>query len=119
MQKEYLGLHLTEKELMRSNKYLLTVFHLVPEKGLSMKDAASEVASESSTGSNMRVGTATKFSDDLNALVYKVDKKKNLAHIAYPIDIFDRGGNVQNILTYIVGNVFEMGSLKALKLLDV
>ncbi|MDD3861984.1 MAG: ribulose-bisphosphate carboxylase [Candidatus Gracilibacteria bacterium] len=119
MQKDYLGLHLKETELMKSNKYLLTVFRMVPEKGIDLEDMASEVAAESSTGSNMRVGTATKFSDHLNALVYKVDKKKSLAWLAYPIDIFDRGGNVQNILTYIAGNVFGIAELKELKLLDM
>ncbi|MFA7685873.1 MAG: ribulose-bisphosphate carboxylase, partial [Candidatus Gracilibacteria bacterium] len=111
--------HLNEKKLMQSNKYLLAVFHLVPSKGISIEDSATEVAAESSTGSNMRVGTATEFSDNLNALVYQIDKKKNLVRIAYPIDIFDRGGNVQNILTFIVGNVFGMGEVDALKLLDV
>lgn len=118
MQKVYLGFNLTQKQLT-GGKYLLAVFHIVPEKGLDLIDAASEVAAESSTGSNMRVSTATKFSDDLNAKVYKVDKKKNLAWIAFPIDIFDRGGNVQNILTYIAGNIYGMGNLRALKLLDI
>jgi len=55
MQKAYLGLHLNEKKLMQSNKYFLTVFHLVPSKGISIEDSATEVAAESSTGSNMRV----------------------------------------------------------------
>ena len=119
MQKEYLAIHLKEKDLMKANKYLLTVFRLVPAKGISIEDSATEVAAESSTGSNMRVSTATKFSDSMDALVYAVDKKKHLVRIAYPIDIFDRGGNVQNILTFIVGNVFGMGEVDELKLLDV
>lgn len=118
MQKSYLGLNMTQKELC-GGKYLLSVFHMVPVKGEDFLGAATEVASESSTGSNMRVGTATKFSDDLNAKVYKIDKKKNLVWIAFPIDIFDRGGNVQNIMTYIAGNIYGMGNLVALKLLDV
>lgn len=118
MQKPYLGLKMTEKEL-HSGKYLLAVFCMEPEKGEDFLGLATEVAAESSTGSNMRVSTATTFSDDLNARVYKVDKRKNLAYFAYPIDIFDRGGNVQNIMTYIAGNVYGMGNLKGLKLLDV
>jgi len=48
-----------------------------------------------------------------------VDEENNLAYIAYPIDIFDRGGNVQNIMTYIAGNVYGMSSLSALRLEDV
>lgn len=115
MQKEYVDLKLKN---LTGGAYLLTVFHLVPAKGIDILDAASEVAAESSTGSNVKV-VDTKFAAGLNALVYKVDKKKNLVWIAYPWRIFDRGGNVQNILTYIVGNVFGMSNLKALKLIDV
>ncbi|MBU1019278.1 MAG: ribulose-bisphosphate carboxylase [Patescibacteria group bacterium] len=115
MQKEYINLKL---DPYKGGKYMLVVFHLVPKKGEDLLACASEVAAESSTGSNLRVGTATKFSDDLNAIVYKVNKKKNLVWIAFPWKIFDRGGNVQNILTYVVGNVFGMSNLKALRALD-
>nr|VDD88955.1 RuBisCO long chain, Form II/III [uncultured bacterium] len=115
MQKEYINLKLNP---LKGGKYMLAVFHLVPKPGEDFLSCASEVASESSTGSNLRVGTATKFSDNLNAIVYKIDKKKNLVWIAFPWKIFDRGGNVQNILTYVVGNVFGMGDLSALKALD-
>lgn len=55
----------------------------------------------------------------MNALVYKVEEDKELVWIAYPWRLFDRGGNVQNILTYIAGNVFGMKEVKALKILDV
>jgi len=118
MQKNYLGLNLTRKQLY-SGFYMLTVYRMVPAKGEDFLSTATEVAAESSTGSNMRVGTATKFSDSIDAKVYKIDKKKNLVYIAYPIDIFDRGGNVQNILTYIAGNVYGMANITALKLLDM
>ena len=117
MQKQYIRLDLGDKAY--NGNYMLAVFHLVPEKGLDILDAASEVAAESSTGSNLRVGTATPFADSLDALVYKVDRRKKLVWIAYPWRIFDRGGNVQNILTYIAGNVFGMSEIKGCKLLDV
>ena len=51
--------------------------------------------------------------------MYKIDLKKNLVWIAYPTRLFDRIGNVQNILTYIVGNTLGMKEIIALKLLDV
>lgn len=115
MQKDYINLKLKNPY---SGHYLLTVFHLVPAKGMDILDAASEVAAESSTGSNVKV-VNTKFAAGLNAQVYKVDRKKSLVWIAFPWAIFDRGGNVQNILTYIAGNIFGMAQIKALKLLDV
>ncbi len=122
MQKIYLGLDIPETQL-KSGKYLLTAFKILLDKNTdkvsAIIDVATEIAAESSTGSNKRVKTATKFSDTLNAKVYKIDKKKNLVFIAYPIEIFDRGGNVQNILTYIAGNLFGMSTVKGLKLIDV
>lgn len=115
MQRDYVDLDLKNP---KNGKYLLAVFHLVPNK-LNILQASAEVASESSTGTNFRVKTETAFSKKLNALVYRVDLKRNLVWIAYPWRIFDRGGNIQNILTFIIGNVLGMKQLKGLKLLDV
>jgi ribulose-bisphosphate carboxylase large chain len=103
----------------KNGEYLLAVFHLVPGKKLNILQAAAEVASESSTGTNFKVNTETPFSREMNALVYQLDLKKNLVWIAYPWRIFDRGGNIQNILTFITGNILGMKEVSAIKLLDV
>lgn len=103
----------------RNGEYLLAVFHIIPGGELNIMQAAAEIAAESSTGTNFPVKTETPFSRVMNALVYKVDIEKNLIWIAYPWRLFDRNGNVQNILTYIVGNVLGMKEIKALKLLDI
>ena len=115
-QKAYVNLNL---ENLNNGKYLLTVFHLVPGKNLNFLQAAAEVAAESSTGTNFKVNTETAFSRSMNALIYKYDIKKSLVWIAYPWRIFDRGGNIQNIFTFIVGNVLGMKEVSALKLLDI
>jgi ribulose-bisphosphate carboxylase large chain len=103
----------------KNGEYMLCVFHLMPGRALNIVQAACEVAAESSTGTNFAVKTETAFSKKLNALVYKMDLKNSLVWIAYPWRIFDRGANVQNILTFIVGNVLGMKEVSALKLLDV
>jgi ribulose-bisphosphate carboxylase large chain len=103
----------------KNGEYMLAVFHLVPGKNLNILQAACEVSAESSTGTNFLVETETAFSKEMNALVYKVDLEKELVWIAYPWRLFDRGGNVQNIMTYIAGNIFGMKEVSALKLLDV
>ncbi len=115
-QAAYVNLDLSNTQ---NGEYLLCVFHFIPGDGLNILQAASEIAAESSTGTNFKVTTETPFSREMNALVYKVDMKKNLVWIAYPWRLFDRVGNVQNILTYIVGNVLGMKQVSALKLLDV
>lgn len=112
----YVNLQLANPQ---NGEYLLGVFHLIPGKHLNILQAAAEVAAESSTGTNFKVNTETPFSRQMNALVYNLDLEKNLVWIAYPWRLFDRGGNVQNILTYIVGNVLGMKEVDALKLLDV
>ncbi|MBW6451595.1 MAG: ribulose-bisphosphate carboxylase [DPANN group archaeon] len=103
----------------RNGEYLLCVFHFIPGDGLNTLQAAAEIAAESSTGTNFKVTTETPFSREMNALVYKVDLKQNLVWIAYPWRLFDRMGNIQNILTYVVGNVLGMKQVDALKLLDL
>jgi ribulose-bisphosphate carboxylase large chain len=115
-QKAYVNFDL---ENPKNGEYLLTVFHFVPGKNLNTLQAASEIAAESSTGTNFKVKTETPFSREMNALVYKMDLEKELIWIAYPWRLFDRVGNVQNILTYIVGNVLGMKEVSALKLLDL
>jgi len=116
MQKQYLDLGNNEIE---NGQYLRTVFEIESYGGISLEDSATEVAAESSTGSNLKVGTATNFSQGLDAIVYKVIPENNLAYIAYPWRMFDRGGNIQNIMTFIAGNVFGTSTLKKCKLLDV
>lgn len=115
-QRAYVDLGLANPQ---NGEYLLAAFRLVPKGGYNMLQAACEVASESSTGTNFRVQTETPFSRRMNALVYKLDEKKSLALIAYPWRLFDRKGNVQNILTYVAGNVLGMKQVAVLKLLDV
>jgi len=104
---------------VKNGEYMLCAFHLLPGGNLNILQASCEVAAESSTGTNFKVKTETAFSREMNALVYKIDYKKSLVWIAYPWRLFDRRGNVQNILTYIVGNVLGMKEVSALKLIDV
>ncbi|MFH0815094.1 MAG: ribulose-bisphosphate carboxylase [Candidatus Falkowbacteria bacterium] len=103
----------------QNGEYMLAVFHLAPSDKLNILQAAAEVAAESSSGTNFPVKTETAFSRTMNALVYQVDIKRNLVWIAYPWRIFDRGANIQNIFTYIAGNIFGMKEIRALKWLDV
>lgn len=103
----------------KNGEYMLACFHLIPGWKLNILQAACEVSAESSTWTNFLVQTETPFSREMNALVYKVNLEKNLVRIAYPTRLWDNWWNVQNILTYIAGNIFGMKEIQALKLLDV
>lgn len=115
-QQGYVNLNLAEPH---NGEYMLCVFHLIPTGELNILQAASEIAAESSTGTNFKVNTETSFSNTMNAIVYKLDLDKNLIWIAYPWRLFDRGGNIQNILTYVAGNILGMKEVQAIKLLDI
>ncbi|MBN1916043.1 ribulose-bisphosphate carboxylase [Candidatus Dojkabacteria bacterium] len=116
MQKKYI--QLGNEEVLKGT-HLLAVFKVIPYGKTDLLDAASEIAAESSNGSNIEVNTATEFSDSMGGVVYKVEEDKGLVYIAYPWRMFDRAGNVQNIVTFLAGNVFGMSSLAGLKLLDI
>jgi len=94
----YVNLNLKDPE---NGEYMLCAFHLLPGENLNILQAACEVSAESSTGTNFAVKTETPFAREMNALVYKVDMEKSIVWIAYPRRLRDRGGNVQNIMTYI------------------
>lgn len=116
-QRAYVDLNLWDKAT--NGDYMLASYHLVPNGKRNILQAACEVASESSTGTNFPVKTETPYARLLNALVYEVDVENEMVKIAFPWRLFDRNGNVQNIFTYIAGNIFGMGDVKALKLIDV
>jgi len=115
MQEQYLKLG----HNIDTGEYLLAAFKIVPYEGETIESASTEVAAESSTGSNLKVSTATNYSVKIDAIVYDIDYETNIVKIAYPWIMFDTGGNVQNILTFIAGNIFGMSNLKECKLLDV
>ncbi len=116
MQEQYL--HLGNKEVF-NGQYMLCAFKAKAHGDESLESLATEIAAESSTGSNLRVGSATTYSVSVDAQVYDIDKENGIVYIAYPWVIFDRGGNVQNIMTFISGNIFGMGNVAECKLLDV
>ncbi|PIU22523.1 MAG: ribulose 1,5-bisphosphate carboxylase [Candidatus Diapherotrites archaeon CG08_land_8_20_14_0_20_30_16] len=115
-QKAYVNFNIRN---IKNGEYMLCVFLMKPGKDLNFLQAAAEISAESSTGTNFAVKTETPFSREMNSLVYDLDLKRELVWIAYPTRLFDRIGNVQNILTYVVGNVLGMKEVSALKLLDV
>lgn len=115
MQEQYL--HLGDN--VNTGEYLLAAFKLVPYEGETIESAATEVAAESSTGSNLKVSTATNYSTNIDARVYEIDHENSIVKIAYPWIMFDKGGNIQNILTFLAGNTLGMSNLKECKLLDV
>ena len=95
---------------------IVCLFRIEPAKGLSVIEAAKNVALESSTGTWTKVGTEKSYMKALAAKVFSI--KGNLVKIAYPSALFERG-NVPNILSSVAGNIFGMKAVRNLRLEDI
>lgn len=82
----------------------------------SMEWAAGGVAAESSIGTWTELTTEKPYMKKLAATVFELTG--NVARIAYPIELFEPG-NLPNIMSSVAGNVFGLGDLKYLRLLDI
>ena len=96
---------------------LLCAFRITPKAPTDMIEAASAVAAESSTGTWTEVWsnqlTDLEF---FKARVYHIED--DIAYIAYPMDLFEEN-SIVNIMSSIVGNVFGMKAVSALRLEDM
>ena len=77
---------------------------------------AGAVAAESSIGTWTELTTDKPYMKELAAKVFSI--KGNIMQIAYPVDLFEPG-NIPNLLSSVAGNVFGLGDLRYLRLLDI
>ena len=97
--------------------HLIANYYIESKFGLSK--AAAEVAAESSIGTWTKLSTLSKKTQKkLGPKIFKLDYKNKVAHIAYPLDLFERG-NITQLLSGLAGNVFSMKVIKNLRLLDI
>ncbi len=94
---------------------LICLFRIEPSK-VSLKEAAENVALESSTGTWAEVSTEKQYMKKLAAKVFSI--KGNFVEIAYPSQLFEKG-NAPNILSSIAGNIFGMKIISNLRLEDI
>lgn len=90
-------------------------FFLEPN-GVSIKEAAGAVASESSVGTWTEISTSKKYVEKLAATVFNIEG--GMISVAYPKELFEPG-NIPNILSSVAGNVFGMKIVKNLRLEDI
>lgn len=95
---------------------LICEFRIEPAKGISIKEAAENIAAESSIGTWTEVKTMNPEIRKLGAKVFSI--KGNFIKIAYPLELFEPG-NMSQILSSIAGNVFGVKAIKNLRLEDV
>jgi len=89
--------------------------------GLPLEEAAKRIAEEESTGTWTHVSTTTKsIEKKYSARVGDIDRERHVVEIAYPYADFDlKTGGIPQVLSIIAGNLFGLGTLDGVRLLDV
>ena len=108
-------LEFIDSDYRPSKTDLIVLFRVEPAKGISMKEAAGRVASESSTGTWTTLYKLPPRARKIMAKAFEI--KGNFVKIAYPIDLWEPR-NAPQLLSGIAGNIFGMKALKGLRLLD-
>ena len=124
--KRYCNFSLTEADLIKGDRHVLTAYIIKPKPGHDPIPTAAHFAAESSTGTNVEVGTTDDFTKGVDALVYEVSPTGNgdfLVKIAYPVELFDRNiidgrPMIVSFLTLTIGNNQGMGDVEYGKLMD-
>ncbi len=119
----YANLALTEADLIAGGRHVLCAYIMKPKAGYGYLATAAHFAAESSTGTNVEVGTTDDFTRSVDALVYQIDESKELMKIAYPIELFDRNitdgrAMLASFLTLSIGNNQGMGDVEYGKMHD-
>jgi ribulose-bisphosphate carboxylase large chain len=96
---------------------LICLFRVEPNK-ISLREAANNVALESSIGTWTDVVTEKAYVKKLAAKVFSMSPKTGNIKVAYPSELFEEG-NAPNILSSIAGNIFGMKIVKNLRLEDI
>ena len=90
---------------------LIAKYHV--ETDLPIKRAAEAIAAEQSTGTWTEVGRSAK---DLDGRV--VSASGSEVEIAFPVELFEPG-NIPQYLSVFAGNLFGLGALRRVRLMDV
>lgn len=95
-------------------------FYLEAPKGVSIKEAAGAVASESSIGTWTETSTSKSYMKRMGATVFRFRKSGKGADvkISYPAELFE-DRNLPNIMSSIAGNVFGMKEVSKLRLNNI
>jgi len=95
---------------------LVCLFYFEPISGMTKKEVAGRIASESSTGTWTTLHTLPPRMKKLEATAFQISG--NYLKIAYPIGLWEEG-NICQLLSGIAGNIFGMKAVKNLRLIDV
>lgn len=97
----------------------LCTFRMEADPGVSFETAAGALAAESSIGTwDPGLTTMTEGVREHGARVVLMDKEKGLVKVAYPPSLFEFG-NLPQLLSSVVGNVYGLKEVRKLRFVDV
>ncbi|MGA1792530.1 MAG: type III ribulose-bisphosphate carboxylase [Thermoplasmatota archaeon] len=94
---------------------IIVLFYFEPPAGMSKKETAGRIASESSTGTWTTLSQLPPRMRGLQATAFEMEG--NYLKVAYPLDLWERG-NACQLLSGIAGNIFGMKGVENLRLID-
>lgn len=95
---------------------LVVLFYFEPPKGMTKKESAGRIASESSTGTWTTLANLPPRMKALEAVAFEM--QGNWLKVAYPGDLWEPG-NFCQLKSGIAGNIFGMKGVENLRLVDV
>jgi len=99
---------------------VIATYYFRPDLSITPKDAAQAISDEETTGTWTDITTRLSYVEKLDGSVESVvpEGEGYITKIHYPAEIFEPG-NVPQYLSVVAGNLFGLGSLEAVRLLDV
>ncbi|MBP2132910.1 ribulose-bisphosphate carboxylase large chain [Methanomicrobium sp. W14] len=96
------------------------LYYFEPRSDTTPKFAAQAIADEETTGTWTDLTTRTDYTKRLDGRVESVEPEGSgyLTKIAYPAEIFEPG-NIPQYLSVVAGNLFGLGRLNSVRLLDI
>lgn len=97
----------------------VVVEYYIEPNGMSIEQAAENLAAESSIGTWTDISTMNeRVSKKLRPWVFSIDKHSKEIKVAYHAELFEMG-NMPGILSGIAGNIYGMKCVKNLRLQDI
>ena len=100
---------------------VIATYYVKPKPGLSLKGAGMNIAAEQSIGTWTKVVTMTEKVLNLAAKVFFIEgfNGDGIVKIAFPLELFDLSAGISHFLSVVAGNLFGLGAIEGVRLLDI
>ncbi len=104
------------------DSYVTCTYYITPKEGLDLRSAGIYAAAEQSIGTWTTVKTMTERVYKLAGKVFHAEKisgEAGIVKIGFPLELFDIEAGISHLLSIVAGNLFGVGAVKGIRLLDV